>query len=169
MKPLIANRLFIALALLIMLTGFDFMANASNSFLWNVASPGANNWNVAANWTPNGVAGAADTNSFGATGTSASSSTINNVVSQSVSISTLLYTNENGVSGQWHVTQIPAGVTLTVTTNLTVGFPASSDTFTSLVAMVDAGTLQVTGNTLTIGNNGSAIPNRFYRSFEIIP
>ena len=84
----------------------------------------------------------------------ANATTVNNEVTASTSVSTLLYTNVN--IAQWDVTQIPAGVTLTVTTNLTVGFlPIAINTFTTLVAMVDAGTLQVTGNTLTIGNNGT--------------
>lgn len=46
-------------------------------FVWNVASPGANNWNVDANWLPGaGNPGAADTAIFSATGTSASATTI---------------------------------------------------------------------------------------------
>jgi hypothetical protein len=63
-------------------------------YLWNVASPGANNWNVNANWSPSiGNPGAADTAMFGQIGTSPNVTMINNVVSVSTSVTTLQFTN----------------------------------------------------------------------------
>src|SRR5581483_4301095 len=92
----------------------------ATTFMWNVASPGANNWNVNANWSPStGNPGSADTALFGAVGTAGSSSTINNVVSVNTTITALSYTN--ATAGTWHVTQIPAGVTLTVSGATIVG------------------------------------------------
>ena len=126
-------------------------AGAAN-YLWNVASPGANNWNVNANWTPStGSPGAADTATFGATGTASGSTAINNVVSVSTTVTALNFTNTDIAT--WHVTQIPTGVSLTVT-NLTVGFGTAVNGLVISVAMMDAGTLQVNGS-LTVGNNGS--------------
>src|SRR5690348_6801368 len=85
------------------------------SFLWNVATPGANDWNVSANWSPNtGTPGAADTAIFGSIGTGFDSVTPNNVVSADTTVAGLSYTN--ATSGAWHVTQIPAPNKLTVTT-----------------------------------------------------
>src|SRR2546421_7360802 len=90
------------------------------TFLWNVVSPGANNWNVNANWNPStGNPGSADTAVFGTTGTGATATTINNVVSVNTAITALEYTNTT--SGAWHVTQIADGVTLTTSGNVIVG------------------------------------------------
>ena len=123
------------------------------TYLWNVATPGADNWNVNANWSPaTGNPGPADTAVFGAIGTSSGATTVNNVVSVNTTNSALSYTNTT--SGQWHVTDIPAGVTLTVT-NLTVGFGTAVNGLVTSVAMVDAGALRVNGS-LTVGNNGSS-------------
>ncbi len=158
MKNLLVNRLLALVTLTIALCQFQFTANASGNFFWTNTTAGANAWNVAANWNPNGVASLADTNVFGTNGVQANSTTINSEVTASTSISTLQFTNI--LINTWHVIQIPTGVTLTVTTNLTVGSPIASDTFTSSVAMLDAGTLQVLGNTLTIGNNGSGNATR---------
>ena len=126
------------------------------TFLWNVASPGANNWNVNANWTPStgNPSTTADLAIFGLTGTGASATTINNVVSVDTSIAALSFTNTT--SGQWHVTQIPAGVTLTVATNITVGFGAASVSgLTTSAAIIGGGTLSLNGS-LAIGNNGAS-------------
>lgn len=154
MKTTLWKRLPKATAIIIALSNFQFLAVAANSYLWNVASPAANAWNVAGNWTPNGVAGAADTNIFGNVGPSANSTTVNNEVTASVAISTLLFTNVN--AGQWDVTEIPSTVTLTVATNFTVGFiAASNNAATSSVVVLGPGTLQVTGN-MTIGNSGTS-------------
>jgi len=126
---------------------------AATTYLWNVATPGANNWNVNANWSPaTGNPGATDTAVFGAIGTSAGATTVNSVVSVNITNAALSYTNIT--SGQWHVTDIPAGITLTVT-NLTVGFGTAINSLVTSAAMVDAGTLRVNGN-LTVGNNGSS-------------
>ncbi len=158
MKNLLVKRLLALVTLTVALCQFQFAANASSNFFWTNTTAGANPWNTAQNWNPNGVASLADTNVFGTNGVQANATTINSEVTASTSISTLLFTNI--ALGTWHVIQIPSGVTLTITTNLTVGSPIASDSFTSSVAMVDAGTLQVSGNTLTIGNNGATAADR---------
>src|SRR5215468_10328416 len=82
------------------------LGHAATTFAWNVASPGANNWNVNANWSPNtGNPAAADTATFGLAGTAANATTINNVVSVTTTITSLTYTNFT--AGLWHNTQIP--------------------------------------------------------------
>lgn len=126
----------------------------SSSFLWNVASPGANNWNVNANWLPaTGNPGAADTAIFGATGTSPDAVTINNVVSVNTTVAALTYTNTTAAN--WHVTQIPSGITLTVSGATTLGGVYNVNSLANLVSMVDAGTLALNGN-LTAGVNGNS-------------
>jgi autotransporter-associated beta strand protein len=124
-----------------------------------VASPGANNWNVNANWSPNtGNPGASDTAIFGPIGTTSQGS-INNIVSVNTTVTALTFTNFT--SGTWHVTQIPANVTLGVSGNLFagamsnfVGSGVSDGSFVTTVQMLDAGTLAVHGN-LTVGVSGT--------------
>ncbi|HSU52750.1 MAG TPA: autotransporter-associated beta strand repeat-containing protein, partial [Candidatus Dormibacteraeota bacterium] len=129
--------------------------HAATTFLWNVASPGANNWNVNANWLPaTANPGSADTAVFGAVGTAANATTINNIVSVNTTITSLVYTNTS--SGTWHVTQIPSGVTLTVTGGVTVGGLGAVDSLITADAMVDGGTLLVTGGNYVVGNSGSS-------------
>ena len=126
------------------------------SYLWNVASPGANSWNVNANWSPVGIPGAADTALFGDLGVSPDAVTVNNVVGASAMVTALNYTNV--AVSSWNVTQIPAGVTLSVS-NLNVGLTAATGGnapgLTTSAAVFDAGTLSVSGN-LTVGNGSSA-------------
>ena len=129
-------------------------ASAATTFVWNVSTPGANNWNVNANWLPGtGNPAAGDTALFGVTGTSGAANAVNNVVSVNTTIATLTFTNSS--SGAWHVSQIPSGVTLNVTGTTTVSGGGSVNGLVTLAAMVDAGTLALNGN-LTIGNNGSS-------------
>lgn len=131
------------------------------TYVWDVATPGANNWNVNANWLPNtGNPGATDTAVFGATGTAGDALTVNNVVSVNTTASVLNFTNTTAAN--WHVTQIPSGVTLTLS-NLNVGYsaatgvsPATGGQNTS-VAMFDGGTLLVLGN-LSAANGAAATP-----------
>lgn len=154
-----SHRLQVATAAAMLLASMPF--GRAETYLWNVATPGANNWNVNANWTPStGNPAAADTAVFGSVGTGLDALTVNNVVSVSTTVSVLNFTNTTPAN--WFVTQIPAGVTLSVT-NLNVGFTAAtgiatgtepSDTLVSSVAMLDAGSLSVFGN-LTIGNGGA--------------
>jgi len=151
---LMKNNLRI-LIFLVTLLGAQF-AGAATLFRWNVAAPGANNWNVSGNWSPNGVAGVADTNVFGNVGLTNGPTTPNNVVSATVTISTLSYTNFNTAGTSNHVTQIPSGVTLTVSSNLNVSGLGAVDAQLTSVAMVDAGTLAVNAVTLNVANNGSA-------------
>ncbi len=147
MKQLLSVLTLCAFAFIYPLAG-----SAATTFLWNVVSPGANNWNVNANWTPStGNPGATDTAIFGTTGTSGASTVVNNVVTVNTTVAALTFTNNTG--GAWHVTQIPSGVTLTVT-NFTAG-GLVVDGITTSAAMVDGGTLLVTGN-FTNANTGTA-------------
>jgi len=135
------------------------MANLAPAvtYVWNVVSPGANNWNVNGNWLPaTGNPGVADTALFGVTGTSPDSVTVNNVFSVSTNITALSYTNNTAAT--WHVTQIPAGITLTVSGAVTVGGgnDAGSGAWTTSVAMTGNGTFVATGTPFTIGNNAAA-------------
>jgi hypothetical protein len=88
---------------LMLLSMFSAMAHLAGAatYVWNVASPAANNWNVPANWSPGTSASgpaSTDTAVFNATGTSSSATTVNNVVSVNTTITSLSYTNI--VSGQ---------------------------------------------------------------------
>jgi autotransporter-associated beta strand protein len=121
---------------------------------------------VDANWLPGvGNPGAIDTAVFGDLGTSFDAVTVNNVVSVDTTVSALNYTNTTAdPTTPWHVTEIPAGVTLTVT-NLTVGLGASTPSvgLKTLAAFTGGGTLigygtLTAGNTATSGGNpGTAL------------
>lgn len=154
MRNLCPLPLLAPLALMAIVASTPLQSHAT-SYLWNVASPGANNWNVNANWTPNsGNPGAADTAIFGAVGSSADALTVNNVVSANTAVASLVYTNSG--AGVWHVTQIPAGVTLSVNGAASFGNLTSAGALAATtVALYDAGTLVVNGN-LNMGNSGSA-------------
>jgi hypothetical protein len=157
MKTIILTRRLaniVAIATLA-LVGAAQMAGAA-TFTWNGVNGTSidTNWNDNANWLPNtGNPASADTAIFGATGTVNSSATINNVVTVNTLVAILNFTNTT--SGQWHVTQIPSGITLTVGTSMTVGFGTAVDGLVTSAAMNDAGTLLVTGTPLTIGNSGT--------------
>ena len=126
----------------------------ATTFLWNVSTPGANNWNVNANWNPNtGNPGIADTAIFGTIGTGPDGVTVNNVVSANTSVANLSYTNTT--SGQWHVTQIPAPNKLTVTNSFTVG-GLTIDGIVTLAAMTGDGTFEADGNAFKVGNAATA-------------
>jgi autotransporter-associated beta strand protein len=145
--PPVLRSLLILIALLA-----THLAGAA-PFVWNVASPAANNWNVDANWLPGaGNPGVADTAIFAATGTSGNATTVNNVVSVNTAVASLVYSNI--ISGQWHVTSIPAGVTLTVTNGVTIG-GQTSDSIVTAVAMTDGGILIVSGGNYVVGNSGT--------------
>ena len=144
-------RLLAALATATALT----QSAGAAGYLWNVATPGENNWNVNANWLPaTGNPGASDTALFGTNGVSADQFTVNNVVSANTTVAALTFTNL-GASGMWNVTRIPAGVTLMVNGPTVMGgFTSTSALAPTTVAFLDAGTLSLNG-TLTVGNAGS--------------
>jgi fibronectin-binding autotransporter adhesin len=123
---------------------------ASTNYTWNVSAPSpTSTWNTPGNWLaaagfPGAGGDTADTVTFNNTGVSSSATSTNNVVTANTTISSLTYTNL--APGNWQVTDIGAGVTLTVT-NLTIGLASATNTD---VAMLDAGTLMVNGN-MTVG------------------
>jgi autotransporter-associated beta strand protein len=128
----------------------------ATSYLWNVTPAGSNPWNTAGNWTPSGgPPGSADAAIFGQTGTSSSALTVNNVVSISTTVSILTYTNVG--SSAYNVTQIPTGVTLTVSGSFTNGgLLGASSSISTLANMTGPGTFLVTGNNFRVGNNTSS-------------
>jgi fibronectin-binding autotransporter adhesin len=128
---------------------------AATTYIWNVASPGVNNWNVNGNWNvanyPGFGGSTTDAATFGSVGTAASE-TVDNEVSVNTTIGALNYTNT--ASGNWHVTDIPAGVTLTVNGPTVIGGYTVNSLATD-VGFTDAGTLALNGN-LTVGDAGTS-------------
>ena len=124
------------------------------TYLWNVAAPGANNWNVNANWLPaTGNPSTADTAVFNATGVATSPTTVNNIVSVNTTVAGLLYTNVTG----YHVTQIPSTVTLTVSGSFTNGgLVGGSSGFNTTNVMTGSGTFYASSTIFHIGNNNSS-------------
>ncbi len=124
--------------------------NAQTPFLWTAGSGSDTNWSTPANWSPTGTPGALDTATFGSLATSGGPTTVNNALTANVTVSTLNYTNTT--TGAWHVTDIPANITLRAT-NVTMG--GFTGNFITDVAMTDAGTFIVNGN-LSIGDVATA-------------
>ena len=142
-----------ALLLVVAIAGSAKVASAATTFVWNGVNfaTATTNWSDTANWLPTGTPGSADTAIFGVTGTVSDALTVNNVVDANTTVATLRYTNST--SGQWHVTEIPAGVTLTAS-NVTIG-GIVADSMTTSVALTGGGTLQAYGSTFNVGNSGS--------------
>jgi autotransporter-associated beta strand protein len=114
------------------------------------ASPDLN-WSQSANWQLPGPPGATDNVIFSDVAAVGDRATVDNIVNGTFTLPSLTYSNST--SGTWHVTQIPTGTTLTVN-NFTVG-GLLADGAVSSAAMVDGGTLLVTGN-FTNANSGTA-------------
>ena len=109
------------------------------------------NWSDSLDWYLPGAPGTSDNVVFGSGSTTVgNNTTVNNFVDKNFTVATLTYNQTT--SGQYHVTQIPLGTTLTVNGTTTVG-GATADSAKTSAAMVDAGTL-VLNNNLAIGNNG---------------
>src|SRR6185312_7569282 len=140
MKTLLFRSLSVSAAIGFLLS--STVPSQAASYVWNVASPGANSWNANGNWDvanfPGFGGSLTDVATFGATGTSANATTVNNVVSVNTTIATLNFTNTT--AGTWHVTQIPAGVTLTISGATTVGFGAANvNSMVTSAAMIGGG------------------------------
>jgi fibronectin-binding autotransporter adhesin len=152
--PTNKNKLFLKLRALLIL-GVTFgaaqLAQAATEYWIGVDNVSATtNWSDTANWNPTGTPGSADTALFGVDGTVSDALTVNSALTANTTVTGLSYTNNT--SGAWHVTQIPAGVTLNVTGPMIVGGSTNNGLVTD-AAFVDAGTLSLAGN-LTVGNNG---------------
>ncbi|MGA2060033.1 MAG: autotransporter-associated beta strand repeat-containing protein [Thermoguttaceae bacterium] len=132
---------------------------------WSGASPTSNNWSTGANWSASPIPGSTSNVQFTNTdGTS--SATVNNIVDQNFTISTLQYNNSNATaSTAYQTTQINAGDTLTVlgsvagdgsTTgnwSMYVGTGVANDASASGVT-----TATITGDgTLNVNNTGGDI------------
>ncbi|HEV2693309.1 MAG TPA: autotransporter-associated beta strand repeat-containing protein [Verrucomicrobiae bacterium] len=109
------------------------------------------NWSDGSNWQLPGTPTSADSLIFDSATTVAAATTINSFVSSSLTVAGLSYLNTNS---QYQVTQIPAGVTLTVSSNFTVGGFVVDNDVTHAV-FVDAGTLVVNAaNANLVGSSG---------------
>jgi hypothetical protein len=134
--------------------GLTQLAGAA-SYTWNVTS---GNWSTPASWTPATGAGgplAADSVIFGVNNTSASPTTVNNVVDAGFagSIGALTYNSTSATA--YNVTQIPANQTLTVTGALQVGLQNGVQLITQAY-LTGGGTLLATVTNFTIQSYGSA-------------
>jgi len=139
---------FQSLLVATLLSGVLVGAAHAATTLWTGASGVDTLWATPANWNPS-PPGSGDTAIFNDTATVGDQFTVNNIVGADTTIAALSYTN----SSAWHVTQIPAGTTLTVGGATVVGSLAAGGITTS-AALVGEGTFVATGN-MTLGN-GSA-------------
>ena len=85
---------------------------------WNVTS---GNWSASGSWTPSGPPASTDTAVFGATDTTSSQTTVNNVVDAGFAGTIAALTYNQTAPSTYHVTQIPSDQTLTVSGTVTVG------------------------------------------------
>jgi hypothetical protein len=123
-------------------------------YAWNVTS---GNWNLNTDWSPSGVPGTGDTATFGNTGASGSSTSVNNTVNVPFSIAGLTYNSVSTALNVFDVTQIPTNETLTVTGPVLVGgLNEGAGGYTTYAYMTGAGTFVATGSTFTVQNYGSA-------------
>ena len=116
--------------------------------LW-IGNPGVDadtNWSDTANWSL-GVNPSGNDAVFNNTGAVGAAGQVDNVVDQSgLNPSSLSYTNGTGF---FHTTLIPAGITVTATNGLNVGFNAAA-AFNTSVAITGPGELDVDG-TVQVG------------------
>jgi len=141
------------------------LAGAS-SYTWNaLAGTSVNtNWSTPGNWSPtttgpNGPL-AADTVVFGNSDTVSSPSTINNYIDPGFagSVANISFVNSS-LTATYHVTEIPAGATLRVTTNFVVGMnQVSADNLTEAF-FVGGGTLFITATNLQVNNADDSARN----------
>ncbi|HSY19231.1 MAG TPA: hypothetical protein VK815_12890 [Candidatus Acidoferrales bacterium] len=140
------------------LCGLAQMAGAV-SYTWNVTS---GNWSTAGSWTSTGGPGvplAADSVTFGNTGASSSSNTVNNIVDSSFpgTVANLTYNPVSIAPFIYQVTQIPTGKTLTVTNRLFVGGQNEpGGPFLTYSFLTGGGTLLLTATNLAVENYGTA-------------
>jgi hypothetical protein len=145
-----------ALALAASLALLGQAANAT-SYTWNVTS---GNWSDPTSWNPNTGAGgplAGDTVTFGTTGASASSNTVNNVVDNNMTVAGLVYNSVSVSPFIFNVTQIPSGKTLSVTNRMVVGnLNEPAGPLLTYAFLTGSGTLSVTATNLQVQNFGTA-------------
>ena len=144
------------------------LAGAQTTYTWTNSAGG--NWSTPANWIPGTSVAGPKTNDaayFTTSGAVVGAITVNNTVDQnfsvaqltndSVAISNLLYPS---TPWTYHVTQIPAGKTLTVSGQVFIGgqneLPSAYATYQY---MVGGGTFKVTGTNLTVQDYGSTTGN----------
>ena len=137
---------------LILVPAAVFSVAAQTNYTWTGAAGSDLNWSTPGNWTPPGPPGAADNAQFFDTGAASDTSTINNIVSGSLSINSLWYGQTNGV----HNTQIAPGVTLTLGGASSLGHAllVGTETQPSSTEVVNA-TLSGAGGTLRIDSTNA--------------
>ena len=152
---------FRVLAFLIAVVAFCHLANAQVTYTWNATNSVSvsTNWNANANWSDTGGtfpgSAASDIVIFTNLGVASASSTVNNVVSANTTIAFLTY-GLTTTSGAFHNTQINPGVTLTVSSNVTIG--TAGVTATTPVTMSGTGNFTTTGTGATLAVGGTGTP-----------
>lgn len=102
-----------------------------------------NNWSTALNWSNDLVPAAIDDLTFGDVDKT-TSSTPNSIVTASISVRDLNFTNTGGTASDWHYIQIDSGQTLTVTRAFVL---AGANNVATNVKFSGAGTLSVGNGT----------------------
>lgn len=127
--------------------------------IWNGTNgvSASTNWSDALNWQFPGAPGAADNVVFAGNGVETNdASTVNNVVDTSLSVASLTY-NQNG-AGVYHITEIPAGVTLNVSGNVTVG-NQTGDSATNSTYLTGGGAFVAGGSVFSVNNFSAGSAN----------
>jgi len=112
------------------------------------------NWSDAVNWQLPGAPGIADNVVFGNTGTGPDAVTVNNEVNGNFTVASLTYSQNGG--GAFHVTDIPAGNSLTVSGAVTVGNLPAADGIQTPTYMTGGGSFVANGTTFNVNNLGNA-------------
>jgi autotransporter-associated beta strand protein len=139
----------------ILLTLTAGTTGARPPIIWTgvVNTSATTNWTDGANWQLPGAPTSIDSLIFDSTTTVGNATTNNNIVNTSFTVAGLSYINSNSL---YQVTEIPAGNTLTVSSNFTVGGYVA-DGAISDVAFNGGGTLVVNAvNSNLVGNSGLA-------------
>lgn len=123
---------------------------------WDYGASPDKNWSAFTNWSTD-ASPAATAVVFGTTGSTASNTTVTNIVDTDYtgagSLTSLAYSGASTTN--WQVTQINSPQTLTVTGNLTVGGLSGANT--TQVAFTGAGSLVInnSASNVTVANTGS--------------
>ncbi|MDR3457620.1 MAG: autotransporter-associated beta strand repeat-containing protein [Verrucomicrobiae bacterium] len=144
-------------AILLTVTAGPVGVRGSVNWVGTINVTATTNWSDSLNWQLPGAPGAADNVVFGNAGTGPDTVTVNNEVNGSYTISSLTY-SQNGASA-FHVTDIPAGQTLTVSGNVTVGGLPSADGTLTPAYMTGGGTFTAGGSLFSVNNLGVSAGN----------
>ena len=150
------QRSLIILAMLIAFIAMTQPAGAAGTATWTGVpnTSATTNWSDPLNWSPGAGAsnppGAADTASFGPTGSGVT--VVDNVVDSNTTIASLLYINTSAANG--HNTMILTNVTLTVNGLVNVG--VANDTTPNTMSGPGNFTVNNVGGPINIGGSGGS-------------